>query len=79
MHTLQVSLSAPLRAVSALLYSTAFSTIKSKLGNELCYVIVGEMFLLFEKENYGPLSKRENDYTVYMHKTLETTWIFFRT
>lgn len=41
---------------SALLYNTNFST-KNKLGNELCYVLIREMLLLFKKENYNPFSK----------------------
>lgn len=55
----KVGLSALLRIFSALLYSIHFSTIISKLGNEFCYVLIGEM-LLFKKENCSPLNEETN-------------------
>lgn len=52
---------------SALLYNTNFSTVKNKLGNELCYVLIREMLLLSKMENYNPFSKREDEHPQCFH------------
>lgn len=52
---------------SALLYNTNFNTVKNKLGNELCYVLIRQMLLLSKKENYNPFSKREDEHPQCFH------------
>lgn len=66
----------PSGVFSALLYTTNFSTVKNKLGNELCYVLIREMLLLFKKESYNPLvNERMNTLSVSTY----TLTLFFRT